>query len=261
MKKIWWQSSTNVNDFPIYKETIESHAMKYLGAYCSLEVHGVPFGTTNIDYLAFGTLNEHEIIHNMLRLRDEGNFDAVALGCFHDPAINAIREIIDIPVMGMAEAACMWAKVYSRRPAVVFSNANAADKTIVHVLDDYDMNDMMLPPRYFELEVEMLVDAFENPQPAIDAFLNAAKVAVKDGADMIIPGCGILNLVMAENGMNRVPGTDVPIMDVTAVLMKTTEAAIALHDIGGMNVSRRDYYRMPPASLVDTVRNIYFPQD
>ena len=67
--------------------------------------------------------------------------------------------------------------------------------------------------------------------------------------------------MMAENGMNRVPGTDVPIMDVTAVLMKTTEAAIALHDIGGMNVSRRDYYRMPPASLVDTVRNIYFPQD
>lgn len=257
--KIWWQSSTNIDAFPRYKKAIEEHAERYLSPAFSLSVHGVPFGTTSIDYLAFGTLNEHEILHNMLKLR-ESNFDAVALGCFHDPAMNAGREILDVPVLGMAETAMMWANMYCRRPAVVFNNANAAHKTIVHVAEDYRMEGRMVSPQYFELEVEKLVNAFDDPGPAIDKFLVAAMRAVENGADMIIPGCGILNLVMSSNGVTCVPGTDVPIMDVTAVLMTTTEAAITMHKRNNFGVSRRDFYRTPPVELIDQVFDIYFPQ-
>lgn len=257
--RIWWQSSTNIDGFPDYKSAIETHAAQYLGPETELEVHGVPFGTTSIDYLAFAALNEHEIIHTMLNLRETGGFDAVALGCFHDPAMNAIRELLGIPVLGMAETAMMWAMMYSRKPAVVFNNVNAAEKTIVHVVEDYHMENRMAAPRYFELEVEKLAVAFEDPEPAIDKFLAAAREAIDDGADMIVPGCGILNLVMAQNKITRVPGTDVPIMDVTAALMTTCQAAATMHRINDFGVSRKDYYRTPPDTMIEAVQNIYFP--
>ncbi len=258
-RTIWWQSSTNISAFPAYQHAIEQHAKKYLGSDCVLEVHGVPFGTTSIDYLAFGALNEHEILRNMLHVREANSYAAIALGCFHDPTLDASREILDIPVLGMAETAMAWARMYSRSPAVVFNNATAADKTIVHIVDSYDMRDRMVAPRFFELEVEQLVGAFERPEPAIAEFVKAARSAVDDGADMIIPGCGVLNLLMANSGVTRVPGTDVPIMDVTAALMTTCHAAVLMHEHNGFGVSRSAFYRSPPADLIDEVRLIYFP--
>lgn len=45
--------------------------------------------------------------------------DAVLLGCFGDPGLDALREVSPVPVVGMADAACLAACLHGRRFAIV----------------------------------------------------------------------------------------------------------------------------------------------
>jgi Asp/Glu/hydantoin racemase len=49
--------------------------------------------------------------------------DAVFLACFGDPGLLALREVADVPVVGMAEAACLEACGRGRRFAIVTGGA------------------------------------------------------------------------------------------------------------------------------------------
>lgn len=45
--------------------------------------------------------------------------DAVLLGCFGDPGLDGLREIASVPVVGMADAACLAACLHGRRFSIV----------------------------------------------------------------------------------------------------------------------------------------------
>ncbi len=45
--------------------------------------------------------------------------DAVLLGCFGDPGLDGLREIAPVPVVGMADAACLAACLHGRRFSIV----------------------------------------------------------------------------------------------------------------------------------------------
>src|SRR5437899_4696741 len=47
--------------------------------------------------------------------RDSGRKDAVVLACFGDPALLALKEIAQVPVVGMAEASILQACTLGRR--------------------------------------------------------------------------------------------------------------------------------------------------
>ncbi|CAN5380270.1 aspartate/glutamate racemase family protein [soil metagenome] len=49
--------------------------------------------------------------------------DAVYLACFGDPGLLALREVADVPVIGMAEASCLEASKQGRRFAIVTGGA------------------------------------------------------------------------------------------------------------------------------------------
>jgi len=56
-----------------------------------------------------------------------------------------------------------------------------------------------------------IVGAYASPAPLIAAFETAARSAISLGAQVIIPGEGPLNVLLASNGVNRVD--DVPVLD------------------------------------------------
>jgi len=255
--KIWWQSSTRDGGFPAYKKAVEDHAKKYLSDEFTLEMHGVPYGTSELGWMSFKMINDHEIMHNMLQIEERG-FDAVAFGCFQDPVLQETRELIDVPVLAMGQNSLLWAQMYGRRPCIVTYEKVCAEKSLLRLMDDNGMTDRMITPVAFDLTLDVLGQAFDSPGKVIDLFQQAAQRAVALGADVILPGCGLLNLILSNNGANRVKGTGVPIMDVTAVLMKATETAVILKKLNGFGVSREGYYAKPNADLISTVRDIYY---
>lgn len=123
--RILWQSSAVLDRFPHYAEAIHSHARERCAAGTLLEVRGVPdilTDTSALHYRALDFLNTRALIESALRTEREG-FDAIAVGCFLDPVLDELKELLDIPVLGLGESAMHLACMLGRRFAVLSHTA------------------------------------------------------------------------------------------------------------------------------------------
>ena len=82
-------------------ETEMARRCDVLRAYASLgtevEVHSIPHGPGSIESAYDAAL----IVPELLKVAPEAErdgFDAVIIGCFSDPGIDSLREIIEMPV-------------------------------------------------------------------------------------------------------------------------------------------------------------------
>ena len=62
-----------------------------------------------------------------------------------------------------------------------------------------------------EAEFTDVMAAYADPAPLLEAFRAAARKAIADGANVIVPGEGPLNVFLADQGVSRVD--DVPVLD------------------------------------------------
>lgn len=72
---------------------------------------------------AEGALDEVMVSYNLVEVvrqaEAEGGYDAYVVACFGDPAVDALREITDKPVVGVAEAAFHLATFLCGKFAIV----------------------------------------------------------------------------------------------------------------------------------------------
>ena len=73
--------------------------------------------------------------------------------------------------------------------------------------------------------------------------------------DIILPGCGLLNMVLVDNRITHIAQGKVPVVDVVGVLLKQTELMIGLYRTSGVTVSRLGYYESP-ANIAE-IRGLY----
>jgi len=255
--KIWWQSSIELEGDPLldeYVKAIKEHSKKILSPDFEIEIRGVKKGTFSLEYMYFEFLNRNQIINNIIQAEKEG-YDGVAIGCFLDPGLHEAREVVDIPIVGMAETSLFFSCMYGRKFSIVTYVPPYTRKRYPQMISAYGLESRAAPMGKMNVAFESLTQAFKNPGPVIDAFLKAAKEVVDQGAEVILSGCGLMNIVLAKNGVSEVKGTGVPILDTTGTLMKVAEAAIILNKVNGLKVSRMGYYEKP--SNVSEVRKIY----
>ncbi|MGD8986367.1 MAG: hypothetical protein PVI53_20240, partial [Desulfobacteraceae bacterium] len=86
-------------------------------------------------------------------------------------------------------------------------------------------------------------------------FKSAIQRAVDKGAEVILPGCGILNLLSVENDLTSVGNAT--ILDVSGVLMKTLETMIILKEKSGIGVSRNGLYASPSREQIEAAKKTY----
>ncbi len=252
--RIWWQSSTVISKFPEYRKAIEDHGKKVLNAETELEVHGVDRGTSELHYHFFAFLNTQQILENLLKAQAEG-FNAVAIGCGMDPGLDEAKEVLDIPVLSLSETGMLVACMLGKRFSVISHHSLLNQKRMDLLIKKYGLESRSSPGGEFKVDLNDLARSFNNPRPILDQFVRAAKESIRQGAEVIIPGCNILNLVAVQNRLFEVDR--VPILDVAGVLMKMTEAMIMLNRVSGVRVSRKGYFEPPPGALVSSVRKIY----
>jgi allantoin racemase len=118
--------------------------------------------------------------------------DAVLLGCFGDPGLEALREIIDIPVIGLLDAATFEAARGGRRFGIVTGGVRW-----VPILDEM----VSLIKHEGELAGVRAVAPTggaisEDPDAAINALYDACRLSIEqDGADVVIlGGAGLIGL-------------------------------------------------------------------
>ena len=91
--------------------------------------------------------------------------------------------------------------------------------------------------------------AFDKPDEMLERFTAAASLAIRDGADLLIPAEGMLNQIVAEAGVTALDGASV--MDSVGTCLIHARMLTAMKRAIGLGHCRRFSYPVPPPELRD----------
>lgn len=175
----------------------------------------------------------------LLSLAEEaaaGGADAVIIACFADPGLDAARELLSIPVVGLEEAALHVAAMLGHRFTILTARRTRVPAKYEHVarvrLERFLASVRPLDMGVLEME--------EDPQRAAARLLEVGRAAVsEDGAEVLVLGCA--GLAGHAEAVTRALG--VAVVDPLPVALKTAEMLAGL----GLRHSKRAFYALPPS--------------
>jgi len=116
----------------------------------------------------------------------EENYDGVIIYCFNDPAVRAAKEKLNIPVVGLMEAAVSLAMLLGRKFSIITTTKRGISTT-EDLLKIYGFYEKCASIRAIEMDVLELSDIGKLEEMA----LKVSKIAIEnDNADVLILGCG-----------------------------------------------------------------------
>ncbi len=258
--RIWHQSFTDLDEFPLYGETLQSHANAVLGPDVSVVVHGLrpatyPPATAPMDVNSKAGLrlfNAQQVCEAAVAAQAAG-YDAFALGCFFDPAMHEARALVDIPVVSLTETCMLTACSLGRKFAVIsltdFQKMLTEDLVSQYGLSSRLAGVVAMTPavKLYELEGSgAVIDSIKQ------RFAASCQEALRLGAEVIIPGDGVLNEFLVRHKMLSVDGA--VIMDALGTLFHHAAFFARGRAAGCFDVSRRLLYAKPTDAMFDHVR-------
>lgn len=251
--KIWWQQP-----MPEQMPAVSNVAKMWTGVLAVLKElaaegteitqHFLEKGTYAIHTDFLQMYNNKSIVETILQAEKQG-YDAVVLGCWGDPGLFAARAVLEIPVIGIAEASYLFACVAGRKAAAITVQPELVPG-MENTLKIYGFAERMIsrrPIRAFDLKNEEMQELFDEPyKNIIPKFEAVARECIADGADTIIAACGWLGPALTKAGYREIPGTKNPVLvlDPCAVALKLAEGWVDLHKKTGFLKSRSVYFKM-----------------
>ncbi len=163
-----------------------------------------------------------------------GRYDGVMINCFADPGVEAARELVDIPVVGPAEASMRLATTLGHKFSVVSTFRNSGPW-------------VERQARALELEARLasavgveipVLELGRDPGLTARVITEAAREAVtRDGAEVIVLGC----TCMAEVAKTVREEVGVPVVEPAAAAVRMLQALLDL----GLTHSKIGVYRNP----------------
>lgn len=196
-------------------------------------------GINNLEYLVFENMMLHSIILKINELR-KLNYDAVIIGCFHDPAIDAAREMFDdIIIAGPGESAVQIASVLGKR----YSLISVRQKTTTRMLENIrnvELITKLASVRPLEIRVS---DLQKNHDFLLQRMREEIEKAIEeDNADVIVLACTM------ETGQYRKlqEKFKVPIIDPTIAAMMHALMQYNCKKYCNWTYSKQYTYEQPP---------------
>lgn len=172
-------------------------------------------------------------VQTVLALKQNASgHDAAIIGGFGDPGLKAARHELDIPVVGLAEAAMLMAHPLGGRYSIVtFGQHNGIN--MADLARSYGLDQKLTSVRIANVPHGTIL---KDPHQALDACIEAGKQAlIQDGADVLILGGG----PVAGMAPQVSASLDVPVLDSTACATKLAESLAAC----GYKTSRCGLYQ------------------
>jgi allantoin racemase len=212
-------------------------------------LRGANAGLESCTYTDLNLFNDVETLRGSMSAEKEG-YDAVFECCFFDPVLRPARQALNIPVVGPAEAAIKMATMMGSKFGLV-SIGPEANFNLEGLIAEYGMKDRAVQTRPIPASHRQQWQAVEDSRPLIEAFIEVGRKLIKDGAEVLIPGCLIMCACLrmapgAEkdypDGLNYVDG--VPVLDVVGATIKTIESMVTLKRAGSPWISRKGYFAL-----------------
>jgi allantoin racemase len=253
--RLWYQSVTSLGQDPKwtdYEMAILGHISSVKRPETQVEVKGldvmVPQAT---EYCYLEYLNVSQILGNAIKAQEEG-YDSFILACMTDPGHDILRSALDIPAIFSGETSMHVACLTGKKFAIVARTERTANR-ISRNVRDYGFAERALPVSFLDISFEAIMQCFEEPGLAFDPFFQKCEELIAQGADVIIPGCGILNVLLAVKKVNNYRGA--VILDTVGVAIKIAETMAELKQKVGLEVSRIGDYRSPGIEVMRQARD------
>jgi len=245
--------------FAEYDKVCRSAFKKIIGPGFEIDHTWSHRGTQAVQYKSADLLNTVETIQHVLEAEQKG-YDAVIIGCSLDIGLKESRELAKIPVVSSMEAA-MYASCMMARKFCIVSFGDRAKIRQEQLIDEYGLRQRATRVRSFEMTLEELGIALttaERKKHLRDIFMKEAKSAVlEEGAEIIIPGCGILGALCIIDEIAKVDGMEeVPVLDTFAPALKMVELLVLMKQKIGIDIGRRGLYQSPPQSVIDYIKKM-----
>lgn len=189
-------------------------------------------------------LNERDIFKSLLD-GVKRDIDGVILLCYLDPALWAARQMLEIPVTGLAESAMYFASLVGRKFAIIAGDERYVAQ-IQETIKAYDMRAKGIennPVRSIEMSEVASLGCFAQGDlsPLVEKVRKVGQGCIKDGAEVLIIGCGITSVLLTVGaGLKEIDG--VPIVDPVVSSIKTIELLVDIKKSGIPIKSKRGLF-------------------
>ena len=169
----------------------------------------------------------------LIRQEAEGH-DAVVIACFSDPGLEAAREMVSTPVVGIEESSLHLAATRGHRFTILTSRRARVPAKLAHVAH-LGLSSRLASVRPLEMSV---LDMDADPERARARIVEVGGAAVReDGAEVIVLGCAGL----AGHASALGPELGVTVIDPSPVALLTAELLVRL----GLSHSKRGLFSGP----------------
>ncbi|WP_232527879.1 aspartate/glutamate racemase family protein [Microbacterium suaedae] len=182
------------------------------------------------------------VVSMIVRDQESGGSDAYVVACFGDPGVDAARELVEVPVIGIAEAAMHVAALTGRSFGIVTTLSRTLGRAR-DLVRRYGFDEACVAAHATGIPVLALEE-----QADVDEIVAWCERAVRvDGADAIVLGCaGMADLCATLTGE-----LGVPVVDGVAASVGLVSGMARM----GVGTSKRDEYaaigtRETPATRV-----------
>jgi allantoin racemase len=172
-----------------------------------------------------------------VELEREG-FDAIVPGCFGDPGIDGMRELVSIPVVGPGVTAMLLAANLGHRFGII-TVLESVTRPLENLALLAGVGGKLAAVRDISIPVLALND---DPDSTFDRLRDVGRrMIAEDRADVLILGCGTLSFRAAELQCEL----GVPVLNPLQVALRTAELLVAC----GLSHSKRSYPVPPKLAL------------
>jgi len=260
--KIWWHHAIPYREvYQTYDEILRRHTDRLSDNGKVMEVNHYwnEKGSGALQYHSLDLMNKAQCVEAMCKAEESG-YDAGVIGCSMDVGVDESKEAVNIPIVGLAEAgmicACLLGKSFSE---ITFGKK--LKTRIEERAAEIGLENKLASVRVIEMELEEAGEALTNPkytQQLKELFMGESKKAAEeDGAEVIIPGCGLLCAMCIRDRIGKIEGTQVPVMDGVIAALGLAVTSIKFKDEAGVTVSRAGIFASPPAELLQEARKYY----
>jgi allantoin racemase len=224
------------------------------------DVGGAEWNSTWESYAGLRSFNNIEILKSILKAEEMG-FDGVCISCFFDPALSEAKQLLKIPVTGIAEASMYLASLMGSKFAVITKEKDFVPPMVAQI-SQYGLEAKAIkynPVRVLTMPEDQLsvieqaifTGVATDFTPLVDNFAEVGRGCIEDGAEVLILGCGLLSPILTEAGLTDVDGA--AIIEPNHASLKLTEILVDLHKAGLPFISRKSTYMDVPPEYISGV--------
>ena len=224
---------------------IKAVASKYARADTVLEATNPSYGPRVIEGFFEEHVASHAMLETILAVRDQ--YDGIIAAAFCNPGIWGARELVDVPVIGIAEASFHFATLLGRKFSILYHMPRLRGMMEENVRF-FGFWDKLASVRTIEFPI---MEIGPGSEEAIARIVEEGRKAVEeDGAEVLCLGCAgmaLLNKTIED-------AVGVPVLDGTVCALKILEG---MYDYGLKTSKVSTFKRPEPGKEYVGLSNLY----